>query len=342
VAVAAAIIGVIAIAKMSPKSSSSSRSQAAIAVDTFAPYVDMTVPGRPTLAEIAEVSGADALHASFVIPTSDDSCSLSWDGQSDLDQYTSEIKQAEAAGVGIIVTLGGEAGADFAQTCSDAASAEAQLQKLMDLGIRSLDFDVEGEDRVSDEGANQIRADALAALQKKYPDLQVSFTLGAAAPTESGTDQGVADTGPWSAAVSAGVKVNLINVMTMDYGGEIAAADMGAATIATTTGLHQQIKQIQGLSSADAWKAVGITPMIGVNDETDEVFSLDDAKRVADFATQNGVGMLAYWSALRDQQCADGSDGTITDSDGNTQVSDDCSGVSQSAYAFAALFSRAA
>jgi chitinase len=335
VAVAVAIIGALAIAKLSPKHSSSSSggSQETTATGTFAPYVDLTAPGRPTLAEIAKASGADALHASFVIPTGDESCSLAWDGQSDLDQYTSELKQAEADGVGIIVTLGGEAGADFAQTCSDASSAQAQLQKLMDLGIRSLDFDIEGEDRLSDDDANQIRADALAALQKKYSNLQVSFTLGAAAPKTSGEDQGVADPAPWQAAVDAGVKVGQVNVMTMDYGGKIAASDMGAAAIASATGLHEQIEQIQGLSSADAWKAVGITPMIGINDEPDEVFSLDDAKRVVDFATENGVGMLAYWSALRDQQCADGS------SDDDSQTSDTCRGVDQSAYAFAELFS---
>jgi hypothetical protein len=70
---------------------------------------------------------------------------------------------------------------------------------------------------------------------------------------------------------------------------------------------------------------VGITPMIGQNDVTDEVFTLSDAVQVAAFAAQEGIGRLSMWSVTRDQQCVQG----IVDYDSNI-----CSGVLQSSWAF--------
>jgi chitinase len=44
---------------------------------------------------------------------------------------------------------------------------------------------------------------------------------------------------------------------------------------------------------------IGITPMIGVNDDG-TTFTFDDAQRVADFTRQQGYGLLTYWSFQRD------------------------------------------
>ena len=294
----------------------------------YAPYVYMTLANRPTLTEIAAKTGANALHLAFAV-TEGESCSLAWDGTTALDTYKSEITAAVAKGIEVIVSSGGASGGEVAEACGDADSTQEQLQKLIDLGVRYLDFDVEGDERVANAEANQARAEAIAALQEKYADLKVSFTLAAAAPTDSTTAQGAASTVPWVAAVDAGVAIDRINLMTMNFGGDVAPQDMGAAATAAATGLHSQIQTIQGVESAAAWGMVGITPMIGVNDITAETFSLDDAQTVTDFADKNGVGMLSFWSVGRDAQCG---------ADVTKQPVANCSGVDQDAYAFSAVF----
>ena len=56
------------------------------------------------------------------------------------------------------------------------------------------------------------------------------------------------------------------------------------------------------LTSSQLWEMVGVTPMIGVNDASDEVFEPSDASQLLAFAEQVGLGELAMWSLGRDQE----------------------------------------
>jgi chitinase len=121
------------------------------------------------------------------------------------------------------------------------------------------------------------------------------------------------------------VNVNLVNIMTMDYGPN---EEMGQAAISAAQGLHTQLGQIwTGKTSAQLWAMEGNTPMIGVNDSTNEVFTADDAAALENFAQSNGIQELSYWALGRDQACA--TVGTYSST---------CSGTSQSPYQFAATF----
>ncbi len=46
--------------------------------------------------------------------------------------------------------------------------------------------------------------------------------------------------------------------------------------------------------------------MIGVNDVVTEIFKVDDATQLVDFAKSKGIGWLSMWSATRDKQCPGG------------------------------------
>ena len=71
--------------------------------------------------------------------------------------------------------------------------------------------------------------------------------------------------------------------------------------------------------------------MIGQNDVDGDVFTIDDAKGLADFATSKGLGRVSFWSLNRDQPC----DGTFADV---TVLSNTCSGVTQQPLEFADVF----
>ena len=51
---------------------------------------------------------------------------------------------------------------------------------------------------------------------------------------------------------------------------------------------------------------VGVTPMIGLNDVTTEVFDQQEASELVAFAEQKGIGRHRLWSLNRDQQNAAG------------------------------------
>jgi hypothetical protein len=47
---------------------------------------------------------------------------------------------------------------------------------------------------------------------------------------------------------------------------------------------------------------IGLTPMIGMNDDTNEIFDLKAAQQVVAFAKQYGLGRISMWSLNRDQE----------------------------------------
>ena len=116
--------------------------------------------------------------------------------------------------------------------------------------------------------------------------------------------------------------------MTMDYGGSM---DMGQAAISAANALHGQLAQIwSNKSSAQLWAMEGNTPMIGINDSTNEVFSTGNASALENFAASNGIQELTFWALGRDQQCS--SPWT------QPYAPDTCSGTSQSPYQFTSIF----
>ncbi len=101
-------------------------------------------------------------------------------------------------------------------------------------------------------------------------------------------------------AKANGVKIDTVNIMAMDYG-PAYSGDMGTYAEQAATATQAQVKSVLGLSDAAAWKAVAVTPMIGVNDVSSEVFKVDDATQLVNFAKSKGLGGLSMWSATRDR-----------------------------------------
>ena len=64
--------------------------------------------------------------------------------------------------------------------------------------------------------------------------------------------------------------------------------------------------------------------MLGINDQAREVFTLDDARKLAAWATANHPGMLGMWQLGRDHPCPGPT----------TTTSEKCSGVAQADWAF--------
>jgi chitinase len=77
--------------------------------------------------------------------------------------------------------------------------------------------------------------------------------------------------------------------------------------VESANGTFNQLKSIYtGLTSAQIWGMIGITPMIGLNDGSTtarptEQFKAADATTVTQFAETNGLGLLAFWAINRDQ-----------------------------------------
>ncbi|MFG2270041.1 glycoside hydrolase family 18 protein [Streptomyces chartreusis] len=289
----------------------------------FAPYIDTSLYPAFDMAASAEATGVKNYNLAFI--TDGGGCTPKWGGVTDLgtDAVAAQIGDLRAKGGDVRVSFGGAAGSELATTCSSADALAAAYGKVVDAyKLTKVDFDVEGG-ALPDTAANTRRAQAIAKLQKQHADLDVSYTLPVMPEglTQPGVDL-LAD------AKRNGVRIDTVNIMAMDYG-PAYSGDMGTYAEQAATATQAQVKSVLGLSDSAAWKAVAVTPMIGVNDVTTEIFKVDDATQLVNFAKSKGLGWLSMWSATRDKQCAGGE---------KPAADATCSSILQDKFAFSKAF----
>ncbi|WP_051943942.1 chitinase [Streptacidiphilus rugosus] len=290
-----------------------------------APYIE-TWNSPSAMATAQNATGLKYYTLAFVINSNSGGCSPTFNGDTSVSDagWTGAINSLRASGGDVIASFGGASGTELAQACTSVSSLQSAYKSVIDtLNLTRIDLDVEGA-ALDDTAANDRRNQALANLQQQYAaagkTLSVDYTLPVD-PTGLLSDS----LSLLNNAKSHNLNVNLVNIMTMDYGPN---EDMGQAAINAATALHGQLGQIWTTkSSAQLWAMEGNTPMIGVNDSTNEVFSTGNASALENFAAANGIQELAYWSLGRDKACS--SNGTLSDT---------CSGTSQSPYQFASTF----
>ncbi|NUS14785.1 MAG: hypothetical protein HOY69_25875, partial [Streptomyces sp.] len=274
-----------------------------------APYAE--VWNSPTaLANAKNATGLKYFTLAFVIDGG--GCNATFNGDTSITDasWTSAINTLRAGGGDVIASFGGASGTEEALACTSVSTLEAQYKRVIDgLNLTRVDFDIEGG-ALSNATANDRRNQALADLQQQYAaqgrrlDVQYTLPVNPTGLESNGISL-------LNNAKSHGLNVNLVNIMTMDYG---SAMDMGNAAISAAQALHTQLGQIWTTkSSAQLWAMEGNTPMIGVNDTSSEVFSISDAQDVENFAKANGIQELSFWSLGRDKACATNG-GTTQDS----------------------------
>ncbi len=292
----------------------------------FAPYVDMSITADENLVAMQQQAGFKAVTLAFVDSTSGGAIgwgglggTLPTDSLPNGDSILHIVQQLQAAGVQVVISFGGATGTEPAVNCSNASQLQAAYQSVINrYGVKLLDFDIEGG-ATTNQASITVRDQALVGLKKANPGLVISYTLPVL-PT------GLIASGVniLNSAHADGLGLDVVNVMAMDYGSaQDNGAQMGLDATNAASATESQIKAA-GLSST-----VGITPMIGVNDTNTEIFSLNDAQTVLNFANANSyVSRIAMWSLGRDNGgCA-----------GQTWASPSCSGLSQSSFAFSANF----
>ncbi len=307
----------------------------------FAGYVDMGAWPVPNLLAIAQQRGTSLLTLGFMQATPDGK--LAWAGlsalapDSDFDQakaINQSIAALQAAGGDVMISLGGASGTSLAQWyasrgLSAQALANAYATVVDTYSLNRIDFDIEGA-AVADPASIALNAQALKLLQQQKPDLEIWYTLPVL-PTGLTAD-GV---NVVRKALEAGVKLDGVNIMAMDYGESAAptsgpnAKTMGAYAIQAAESTYAQMTTLfASHGQSFGWNQLGVTPMIGVNDVLTEVFTVADAQALENFARAKSLGMLSMWSMNRDfpgnvGQATTTTSGTTTPAGGFSAVLND-------------------
>jgi chitinase len=264
-----------------------------------------------------QTSGHKYYALAFVLANAG-TCTPAWDGAHLMSEnyYSGEISAVRAAGGDVIAVFGGANGSDLASICTTVSSLQAAYQAVLNrYQFTWIDLNIEGW-MVTNTAAVDRLNKAVKALQTANPNLKVSYTLPVLQSGLPWEEQNVLNN-----AKSNGVRIDYVNVMTMNYGP--AGLDMGQAAIDAATNTHNQLVSM-GIPAQ-----VGITPMIGQNNTQGEIFTLSDADQLLAYARANSyVGWLSFWSLGRDNGGCPG----------QTTASASCSGISQTNYAFTNIF----
>jgi hypothetical protein len=265
---------------------------------TLAPYVDMGAWPTPVLSDMVAASGIRSYTAAFITSYG---CKASWFGAYDAKSGwgKDQFDGIRAGGGKVKFSFGGASGIELAQACGSAASTAAEYNTVVTTYNASyLDFDIEGGG-IGDTAVVNRRSQAIASVQRAHPGLKVSLTLPVLPEGLTADGMNVV-----RSAINAGVTVDMVNGMAMDYyRGNI---DMGAAAMQVGRSLHSQLRSLYpAKTDAQLWAMVGITPMLGVNDDN-STFTLDNARSLVRFAQQNNVGMLSFWEMTRDRNACTG------------------------------------
>jgi chitinase len=308
----------------------------------FAGYVDVTATPNFAFESPSANSGKNVV-LSFIVSNPNDACAPSWGGAYSMDQASASldldrrVARLEQLGGDVAVSFGGQRNDELAKDCTSVTQLEAAYTSVIDrYNLTTIDLDLEGSS-LSDTAAANRRGTAIAEVQKAQRSAGKSLAVWLTLPV-SPSGLGVDGQNAVRTALGHGVDLAGVNAMTMDYGSSRASGQsmLDAATSALTETQRQLgvLYRQAGttLSDATLWSKIGVTPMIGQNDTSGEVFSLDEAKGLSAFVAEHKIGRASMWSLNRDRTC--GSNYVDV-----KVVSDSCSGVVQGKIRFADLLS---
>jgi chitinase len=322
----------------------------AVAQTWFAPYVDATL--TPTYEFQSPIDDpARQVVLGFVVASKSQPCQPTWGTYYTLAQAATtlnldrRIAQVRSNGGEAIVSFGGQANSELADSCTDTTALENAYRSVISrYQSTTVDFDLEGQ-ALDDQAGIERRAEALARIQQTTRAAGKHLSIWLTLPSEP---SGLADNALSIVAtmVKDGVDVAGVNVMTMDFTGP--EGNMLTAAEDALTAAHRQVAQVYRsygikLTATETWNKIGATPMIGQNDTDGEVFDQSDAAGLVTFAQTHHLGRVSMWSLNRDRRCgsefaeldvhSDACSGTAENTLGFTDVLDRLAGTAQVAAA---------
>lgn len=257
-----------------------------------------------------------------------------WHAQSGEQVAARNVAAFARAGRPYIISTGG---AEHKFTCAGAAGMERFIRRYDSKQLVGIDFDIE-------DGQSPAQVDTLMAAikdaQRRRPHLRYSFTVA----THAAGDGSRASLNALGESILAavrrhGVQDAVFNLMVMDYGPAApnvcvlkndvvkdGVCDMGQSALQAARNVHDKY----GIP----YERIALTAMIGMNDVVSNVFSIEDARTLAEGARTLKLAGVHYWSLARDKPCGKARTGQAP------AASDSCSGVDEAAGTFGAILSQ--
>jgi hypothetical protein len=247
-------------------------------------------------------SGAKYFNLAFVLDSG--GCTPAWNGEAAHkvaadSTVLSVVNTVRSKGGDVAVSFGGYNGNELGVGCGGASGlASAYQQVITKYNLTRIDLDYEGDDLNANMG---VRMGALKQLQDgaKAAGRQLHVTLTVPMTTVGFPDTGKAEI---QAAISAGVQLDLVNIMAFDYGLTNASTMVQSVQLVADQAKNQ-LKTLYGYDDATAYKHLGLQVMNGHTDQPSELFTVADFSALLSYARSKHFGWFSYWALNRDRAC---------------------------------------
>jgi chitinase len=279
-----------------------------------APYVYPGWGNPPAPSTVINATGVKAFTIAFVLANG---CNPpAWDGEGGLTGgvHASYISQIQAAGAGVVPSIGGWSGNKLGPNCTSVDALAGAYQKIINaFGLKAIDVDIENTDEFENTAVQDRILGALKVVKQNNPSVKTILTFGTSTtgPTYYGTRL-------VQQAKALGANIDIFTQMPFDFGG---GSDMYTATVNASEGLKNLLKSTFGYTDAQAYSHMGISGMNGLSDQQ-ETTTTDTWTRIRDYAKGKGFARFTFWAVNRDRGCAGGG------------VVSNCSGIAQADWAF--------
>ncbi|WP_426504151.1 carbohydrate-binding protein [Dactylosporangium sp. McL0621] len=279
-----------------------------------APYIYEGWGDPPNPQTVQSATGIKWFTMAFVL--SSGGCTPAWDGSRPLSGSAdaTAISQIRAGGGDVIPSFGGWQGNKLGPNCSTPQALAGAYQTVINAyGLKAIDIDIENTDEFENDTVRNRIVDALKIVKQNNPSLKVIVTFGTAT-----TGPGYYAQQLISRAASTGAGIDIFTIMPFDFGG---GANMYQSTVSASEGLKNMLKPAFGWDDATAYRHMGISGMNGLSDQQENT-SPAQWQQIRDYAQNNHLARLAFWSVNRDRPCPGGG------------VVSNCSGIAQNNWQF--------
>ena len=265
----------------------------------FNPYCEFTeYLGKKGDFSLKEVINKNNLkYITFAFIQDADKCLPAWDGiknnKIDGEEIINLLNEVKTTNISYFISFGRQYGNDLALNCKNPKYLLKIYEKIIKIYQPiGLDFDLEGKILDNRVALNKLII-TINNLQKIHQNLKVSITIPV---MPSGLNLSTKKL--LSKLKESKIKFT-VNLLTMNFS-EKLSENMFKYTLYS---IKNSLNNLQEINRKEFLNSISVTPMIGVNDLKNEVFTIQDAKNLTLESSKLNLSEIRMWSLERDKRC---------------------------------------
>ena len=209
-----------------------------------------------------------------------------------------DISKFRATGGDIILSFGGETLPIESKIINTTELVEIYNEIIKNYSLRAIDFNFNQQFLINTEAVYR-HIETIKKVKSQNSEVKLSYTLPVAEEKQSIGGFNLDQKAFLKKLHDNNIKLSLINGLVVSTG-SIPHLNLFEATKIIAMCMHKDISEIwKEWNTADIWSHIGICPMFGKN-PNGQVFTIEDQKKLNEWATYLNIACLNGWDATRD------------------------------------------